>query len=252
MPARTALTRAAELGFDSVELWAAGGELSPVALSASGRRHVRRFVEGLRLGLAALSADLPHLRLTDAAAVDERISRTTAVLDLAVDLHVRVVTCGMGALTHPTTEELSACAIEALRRLGACADARGVVLALRPEQEGGDRLLAVLEALRCPSIGVCLDPAAILMSGGNPTARLERYVDQVTLVHVRDARTAREGHGGCETTLGEGDLDWLQPLAMLEAADYRGAYILRRRDSADAPSAVAQGRERLLRLLAET
>ena len=42
---------------------------------------------------------------------------------------------------------------------------RGVIYAMRPSRDFGDRLVGVLDALRCPSIHVGLDPAAMVMSG---------------------------------------------------------------------------------------
>src|SRR5262245_53527584 len=113
--AKSALRLAAEMEFRGVELPAAHGETTPQELSPSGRRHLQRMAADLGLSFSALTADFPGLRLSDARSIDERVERTCAILDLAADLGVPVVTAGVGALTHPQTGEPSDVAVEALR-----------------------------------------------------------------------------------------------------------------------------------------
>ncbi len=226
------LRRAAEMSFREVE-FAAVGEVAPAGISATGRRHLAHFVHGLGLDLAALTADLPALRLSDPGTVGEKVQRTEQVLDLAADLKVPVVTAAAGALTHPETGEPSPLALEALQRIGSRADARGVIYALRPTRETGERLVRVLDELRCPSIGVCLDPAAVVMSGADPLAAIERWADQIILFHARDGTAGLADRPGRETRLGEGEVDLMGVLAMLGVAEYSGPWILRRSDSPD-------------------
>src|ERR1700752_3198759 len=90
LPVKDGIRAASELGFQDVELAAATGEITPAELSASGRRHVQRLVSGAGLGIAALTADIPGTRLTDPRTVDERVSRTCQIIDLARDLGVTV------------------------------------------------------------------------------------------------------------------------------------------------------------------
>lgn len=246
---KEALNKAAELAFREIELSTASGELSPPNLSTSGRRHLARLVDGLGLRMAALVADVPGLRLTDPRTVDERVERTCQVLELAADLKVPTVTASVGALTHPDTGEPSPGAIQALARIGEFADSRGVRYALRPSHDSGERIVRVLEALRCPSIGICLDPAAMVMAGANPVASIEQYVGQVILMHARDGTSGLAEHSGRETPLGEGDVDLPGLLAVLEVAEYRGPYVLRRTDSRNPAADLAAAREHLKRLL---
>src|SRR3990172_9546710 len=101
LPIKEAFREAAALKFNLVEIPAVMGETAPRNLSSSGRRHLARYVDGLGLGVAALAADMPTLRLTDPNSVDERVARTCEIIDLAKDLKVRIVTASAGALTHP-------------------------------------------------------------------------------------------------------------------------------------------------------
>jgi sugar phosphate isomerase/epimerase len=231
LPIKEAFRKAAELKFHAVELPTVTGETAPRSLSSSGRRHLARYVEGLGLEVAALAADIPALRLTDARTVDERVARTCEIIDLAKDLKVRIVTASVGALTHPETGGPSPLAAEALHRIGEYADSRGAVYAIRPSHDAGDRIVRVLDELRCPSIQIGLDPAAMVMSGVNPSTAVERLADRVALLHARDATAGLTDRPGRETRYGEGEVDFVGILAMLEAAEYQGAYILRRSGS---------------------
>ena len=246
---KAALGRAAALDFRAVELPAARGELAPDNLSPSGRRHLARFARGLGLELSALSAELHGLLLTNPRTVQERIERTCQVIDLAADLGVAVVVAGAGALTHPESSEPSPLAVEALVRIGEYADRRGVSYSLRPTREGGERLLRVLDTLRCPSIGICLDPAALVMAGQNPLASVDRLIEHVRMTHVRDATAGMPDCAGQETRLGEGDVDLTGVLAALGAGDYAGPYIVRRTSSSDPTRDLSDARETLRHLL---
>jgi len=227
LPIKDAFRKAAELRFHVVELPAVMGEAAPRNLSSSGRRHLARYVEGLGLGVAALSADMPSLRLADPGTIDERVARTCEIIELAKDLKVRIVTASVGALTHPESGDLSPPAEEALRRIGEYADARGAVYAIRPSHDGGDRVVRVLDELCCPSIQIGLDPAAMVMSGVNPSGAAERLAHRIALLHARDATAGLTDRPGRETRFGDGEVDFVGILAMLEAAEYRGAFIVR-------------------------
>jgi sugar phosphate isomerase/epimerase len=249
LPIKDAFRKAAELKFHVVELPAVMGEAAPRNLSSSGRRHLARYVEGLGLGVAALAADMPALRLTDSSTVDERVARTCEIIDLAKDLKVRIVTASVGALTHPETGEPSPLAAEALHRIGEYADARGAVYAIRPSHDAGDRVVRVLDELRCPSIQIGLDPAAMVMSGVNPFDAVERLADRVALLHARDATAGLTDRPGRETRYGEGEVDFVGILAMLEAAEYRGAFIVRRCDIVHPIPDLQAARDALARVL---
>lgn len=249
LPIKDAFRKAAELKFHVVELPAVTGEAAPRNLSSSGRRHLARYVESLGLSVAAMAADMPALRLTDSSTIDERVARTCEIIDLAKDLKVRIVTASVGALTHPETGGPSPSVAAALRRIGEYADARGTVYAIRPSYDAGDRVVRVLDELRCPSIQIGLDPAAMVMSGVNPLAAMERFADRIALLHARDATAGLSDRPGRETRFGEGEVDFVGIMAVLEAAAYRGAYIVRRCDSPHPIPDLQAARDALTRAL---
>lgn len=249
LPTKQGLRKAADLAFRAVELATVAGDVAPSNLSSSGRRALWRYTDGLGLRMAALVADLPGLRLTDPRTVDERVERTCGILELAADLKVPVVTASAGALTHPDTGEPSPPAVDALKLIGEYADSRGLVYALRPSYDSGDRMVRVLAELGCPSIRVCLDPAAMAMAGANPMSLIERLADQIAFVYARDGTAGLSERTGHETRLGEGDVDLVGVLATLSAVDYTGPYILRRTDSQTPIADLQDARDMLSRLL---
>ncbi len=249
LPVKDAIRTAAELKFQAVELAAVSGELAPNNLSDSGRRHLARLVRGFGLDLASLVADIPQTRFTDPHTVSRRVDQTCLIIELARDLGVPLVTASVGPLTHPDTGEPSAPAVEALARIGELADACGVIFAIRPSSETGDRILRVLAGLRCPAIRVGFDPAAMAMAGTNPLRQIEQVAEHIRLFHVRDATAGLADRPGRETRLGEGELDVIGLMAVADAAHYDGPYILRRTDSASPLQDIRDAKARIEREL---
>jgi sugar phosphate isomerase/epimerase len=251
VPAKEGFQRAAELGLSGVEFGAAVGDLSPENLSRSGRKHVTRLVEGLGLRLTSLVADMPGLRLTDPKSIQERIDRTCRIVEMSLELGIRTVSAAAGSLTHPETGEPSELALDALSRIGEFADSRGVVYAVRCTHDGPERIGRVLSELGCPALGLCLDPAALVMGGLNPAALAESLHERIRLVHARDATAGGANRPGHETRFGEGEVDWVGILDVLGEAGYRGAYVLRRTDSQSPLSDLETARDRIVEYLSQ-
>lgn len=252
---KSAARQAASMRFRVVEVGAATGEVSPERLSQSGRRHFVRFLEQQGLKLVSLSADMPHHRFTDPASADHRVEHTRRILDMAREMGVTCVSASVGAWAHPESGDPSPVALEALSRIGDAADYFGVRFALRPSYDAGDRLVTLLNRMNCPSMRVCLDPAAIVMTGGNPLAGVERWIERLALVHARDAtagaidRATAEGHAGRETRLGEGDVDFVGLLSTLRDAEYHEPFIVRRGDAGSPVDDISHDRDVLAQWL---
>ncbi len=246
---RDALRRAADLLFRTVELSAASDDVSPASLTAGGRRHLLKYMDGLGLLPAAITGDLPGLRFTDAGTVDERVSRTCEILQLAADLKAPVVTASVGALIHPQSGEPSGLAREALHRVGEFAESRGVIYAIRPSHDSGEGAARLLRGLSCPSLRVGMDPAMLVMTGANPQAVIERLAGEISLIYARDGTQGGTEQTGRETRLGEGDVDWVGVLRAINDADYSGPFILRRTDSPTPSADLESGRKTLSRLM---
>lgn len=244
---REGLRWAADAQFGMVELTCTG-ELSPQELSQSGRRHLRAFLRGLGLVPASFVADFPQLRLTDPRVVEERVDRARQAMQLARDAGITVVTSAVGALTHPDRPEASPAAVDALRELAGHADRCGVTFSIRPTQDSGERVRAVLDAAGAATLRVDLDPAEQVMSGANPLAMIMRCPGEIAVVHARDGTLGSRDRGGRETPLGAGDVDFATLADVLREIDYVGPLVLRRTDSPSAVADMLAGRDQLLRL----
>lgn len=249
MAPKQAFRKASEMHFRTIEFGVGEGELSPKNLTRSGRRHVSRFVEGLGLSIASLVADFPGMRLTDPLSVDGRVTCTKDIIDLASDLLVGVVTTSLGATAHPETAAPAPLVVQALRALGEHADARGVLLAVRPTSDNAERTASLLAEVACPAVVVGLDPAAQVMAGHNPLALVESAGGRIPIMHVRDGVVGNSERGGYETRLGDGDVDMIGVLAAMQEADFRGPYIVRRCQSDTPMDDLQVGHDRLKQLL---
>ncbi len=235
LPPKEGLRRASAMGFRAAQFPAVAGELSARSLSSSGRRHLKRFASGLGLEIVALVADFPAIRLTEPTSIDQRVKETIEVIEMAAELAVPTVVTSLGAVTDADSMAVSPVAGEALGQMAEVADARGRTLALKPSHDAGTRLVNVLDSVGCSAVGVCLDPAEMVMCGANPLNQFDQWATRVALVHARDATAGDQWRVGRETSLGEGEVDIRGVLIALADSEYHGDYIVRRMD---APSPV--------------
>ena len=154
-----------------------------------------RFVEGFGLSIASRVADFPGKRLTDPLSVDRRVTCTKDIIELAFDLHVGVVTTSLGAVAHPETGEPAPLAVQALRALGEYADARGVLLAVRPTSDNAERTASLLAEVACPAGIVGLAPSAQVMAGPYPLALLDPTGGRIPTSHSADRGVGDSGAG---------------------------------------------------------
>jgi inosose dehydratase len=89
-----------------------------------------------------------------------------------------------------------------------------------------DRLMDVLDD---PEVGLCIDPAHLQATGGDPVDALKTYLDRVHHVHLKDwdGDIAAEGRARYAfKTLGEGVVDLPGFVEVLLEGDYRGDAII--------------------------
>lgn len=237
LPTRRAILTAYEMGFGVVEIGAGGGETAPRALSESGRRELARLVRDRGMNPAALDT---HFRggLTDPASVDERVAHTKAVVTMARDMGIAIVTSGVGRLGDERSLELAASALSAI---GEVCEGAGVLFAVQTDGVDSAVLGEIVQGLSCPSMRYCVDPGVMLMAGADPVEVVGALSDNVLLAHARDAMTTSSG-GSREAVLGEGEVDYLAFLAALSAAGYHGPHIVRRTDSSDPAPDIARAK----------
>jgi len=246
-PTKEALSLAARLGLGKIEMSAAAGEVDPDRLSRTGRRHLSRYVENLGLALAALGADEAGGSLTDPTTVERLLDKTRKIMELAAELRVPQVTRSLGRLDRSTLEK--GLVPEAVQYLAELADRTGTRVAI--QTAGGDPQLLreLLDQVDSPLVGVCYDPAALVIEGRDGLSAMEPLADRLMLARVSDGVPGAGGRPGYETALGRGQVDLAAYLGSLAGAGYAGALLIRRLHAERPIEEIEQARDRLRSLL---
>jgi inosose dehydratase len=168
---------------------------------------------------------------------------------------VLVLAAATGRDGYDTRPELDAdgwsALLSNLDRAAARAAERGLLATLHPHVgtmvEKRDEVLRVLDG---SGIGLCLDTGHLLIGGTDPAELAREAAGRVGHVHLKDVSasvahkvasgetTYTEGiGGGLYRPLGQGDVDVAGVVGPLEAAGYRGWYVLEQDTILDGPPA---------------
>jgi sugar phosphate isomerase/epimerase len=222
---RESLRQAAALGAKGVVL-EASGDLSPRALSESGKRDLRHVLRTVELSLVALH--LPTRRPFDSLdGLEDRLSRIAGAFRLAYDLGARVVLARVGPVPPDSEAERLSALRQALSEMGRMADHQGVRLAIETGTESGEVLRGLLDGLGHPGLAASVDPGALLRLGHDPVEAVvslgpwvaHAYASEGTAGGTSQALIAPNPRG---FGFRPGSLDWEAYLGSLEEVDYRG------------------------------
>lgn len=238
---RRGLEQAARLGVGGIQVDAVG-DLAPAKLSQTGRREFRNLLRAYNLELAALGC--PLRRGLDAAEDQQpRIEHVRKVMTLAFDLGCRIAVVEAGRVPEKPDDPRGHRLDESLHALGQHGDRIGAILALHTGLEPGENLRRYLDRFDTGGLGVCLDPAALLLRDFDPYESTRALQGKIAHALARDARRSGAASPGEEIALGHGDIDWLSLLSVLEEVEYRGWLAISRstgdRRAADIEAGVA-------------
>jgi L-ribulose-5-phosphate 3-epimerase len=247
LPLRRALQEAERLGIGGVQVDAVG-DLSPKALSQTGRRQFLHLLRAHNVELTALGCPLRH-GLDTLENQEGRLDHVRKVMSLSFDLGPRIAIVQAGRV--PAEDDVSPRATlmtEALTVLGQHGDRSGAVLALETGLESGAALRKYLDRFDAGGLGVNLDPANLLMHDFNPYESAHALQGKVVHCHAKDARKSGASRSAQEVPLGAGDIDWMQFLGELEEIEYRG-WLVVERESGGGPQEMAAAVGFLRRIL---
>ena len=210
-------TRLEALGVGAVQL-----ALDPVLESPDefGTAIPRLREAGIRIASGMLEAvgedysTLESIARTGGVRPDEHWPATRAraerVAALAGREDIPLVTMHAGFIPHDAADPGRAVVLDRLRTIADLFAAAGVRLGLETGQESAATLIAALEALDHPNVGVNFDPANMILYGmGDPLEGLRILAPRVLQVHIKDALpTEVPGTWGAEVPAGEGAVDW--------------------------------------------
>lgn len=254
LPIPEGVRKAREVGADGMQVYVVEGEMSAEALDADRRRAFRDLVEECGLEISALCGDLGGHGFQIPAENEEKIRRSQAIVDLAVDLGTSVVTTHIGVVPADSSAPVYRNQLAVCRELGAYAEAKGVTFAIETGPETATRLKGFLDDVGSKGIGVNLDPANLIMVlNDDPVQAVYTLRDYIVHTHAKDgvqykpcdpvkvyASFAEGGIEGLnigelfnELPLGEGAVDWDAYLDALEEIGYRGYLTIEREVGAD-------------------
>jgi L-ribulose-5-phosphate 3-epimerase len=248
LPLRRAVAAAARLSVPGVQVDAAG-ELSPSELSQTGRRELRHLLQGHNLELTALGCPLPG-GLDVAEDQQRRLDHVRKVLALSFDLGPRVAIVEAGAVPAEPDSPRSALLRESLLSVGQYGDRIGARLALQTGLESGAALALFLRGLDTGGLGANLAPANLLEHGFDPYDSTRALQGFILHTAARDLRGCSPSRAALEVRLGEGDIDWMKYMGVLEEVAYHGWLTVERETGDNRLSDVAEGVAFLRRLVA--
>ena len=243
LPLNKVVEKAAQLGFDGIELIAKRPHASPIDLDADGRKQLKEEIESKGLELACIagyqdfSNDLDH---PDMPHFEKELLYLRETIRMAQDLDCRIVRIYSGFLRPniPYQDQWDWC-VSYLREGAKFAEDHGVFLALQNHSEITVHHLDVLqmiEEIDSPAMKVALDAPYVVRCG----VPLEEAVadvgslivystasDQIgrpVSLHLAPSTFKMSGHYSLTRNIavpaGEGDVDYRTFFKALKAVDY--------------------------------
>ncbi len=222
----TIAAKAAEYGYDGVELRGVRGELRLTHVpdlagdpSSAKRVFADKGVELVCLGTSCSMARRPRSEvLRQRAELEEHI-------ELAAKLDCPFVRVFAGEVERGDTREaaLSRAAAELLKIAPFASEQRVTILV----QNGGDfsgstDLWFLCDSVSHPSVHACWDPCVAMTVGERPTTSIPRLRSQLGMVHVCDGSFNEMGFmtGGYQVP-GKGDVEWGRAIELLRGMFYQ-------------------------------
>ena len=168
---------------------------------------------------------------------------------LAERMGLDLVSFHAGFLPHGTDDPERVTLLDRLRTVIDIFEDRGVHVALETGQESADTLLAVLEELDRPTVGVNFDPANMILYGmGDPVLALDRLSVWVRQIHIKDAQRATQpGQWGSEVPVGTGEVDWSAFFGLVRARDMNVDLVIEREAGEERVADVCTARDLVTR-----
>lgn len=254
---REGIALAASLGLSGVQIYATTGDFSPETLSNTEKEEYKSLLRENGLVISALCGDMGGYGFERAEDNVERIKKTKAIIDLAVEFATTVVTTHIGVIPSDKSNPRYKVMLDSLTECGLYAKSKGVTLAIETGPESAATLLSFLKDTK-GGVGVNLDPANFTMvTAQDAVEAVYMLKDYIVHTHLKDGRklddsmTPEEVYhafavGGVdalnacksfiELPIGEGDVDWESYIAALKDIGFEG-FLTIERECGDDPSA---------------
>jgi len=249
LPWREALVKAAEIGFDGVQITVAGDYL-PWPPTFSSTTELRTALRNQGLELSALAGGFGNCALTDRAERGRKIDHAKRVLDFALELDTRIVTSHVGMIPEDLGTPEGRAMIAALSAVAEHGQASGCTLAMETGPEPPEQMLALLQEINNPGLAVNYDPSNLLMKGFDWLGGVEVLGDFIVHTHAKDGVRLPDGRGE-QRPLGEGEVDFDAWVMALRKFGFDGYLTIERESGEDRVGDIIRGFEFLRRYCVE-
>lgn len=215
-------------------------------LSETGRRDLLHLVQENGLTVAGAVFPLKDA-LYEPDKIDARMDALRDAMKFAYSIRAGTLCIRVGRIPEDSQSNERKLLIEALCDLARYSNHIGTVLAITPTNDSAESLRALLDEVKTGPMGIDFDPAHFAMTGRPVADSLQHLYDYVSHVQLRDGTHGIDG--GQETAVGQGNVDWVEVLALLGEMDYRGWLTAIRTQGDDPVRDLARGITSVQRLL---
>ncbi|MBQ4118928.1 MAG: sugar phosphate isomerase/epimerase [Clostridia bacterium] len=254
LPLDESLKLASELEFDGVQIYATTGEFSPEALNDKRKLEIKNLLKKYKLEISALCGDMGGYGFQIEKDNPERIRKTKAIIDLASEFNISVITTHIGVIPSDECHPRYKIMLDAITKCGEYASSKGVTLAIETGPETAKTLLGFLKKTN-GGVGVNLDPANFVMvTGQDPVEAVELLNEYIVHTHAKDGIMLKStdpeiiydhfATGGIEalniadyfleTPIGQGKVDFKAYISALKKYGYDG-YLTIERETGENP-----------------
>jgi sugar phosphate isomerase/epimerase len=162
---------------------------------------------------------------------DQRLAKTAAVAGITAQLGTDLLSVHVGFVPEDHKDPKHAVMVERTRKVADAVGQHGIKLVMETGQESPEHLLAFMDAVNRPNLGVNFDPANMILYGvGEPVEALSMLKGGVLHTHMKDAtwsKTPKQAWGE-EVVLGTGEADIPRIVSKLRAFGYTGTLAIER------------------------
>ncbi|MBI4580423.1 MAG: sugar phosphate isomerase/epimerase [Planctomycetes bacterium] len=162
---------------------------------------------------------------------DDRFAKTLAAADITARLGSDMLSVHVGFVPEDHGDPKHKVMVDRVRRLADGVGERGVKLVMETGQESPEELMAFMDEVGRPNLGVNFDPANMILYGiGEPIDAVALLKERIIHVHMKDAVWAAKPRleWGEEVVLGTGEADIPRVVSKLRAQGYTGTLAIER------------------------
>ena len=233
-----AISEAATLGVNGIQMYSTYGKNSPEHLTKGKRKELLDYVKSNGLVFSAICGDLGE-GFSNAEKNPYLVNRSKEIMELALDLECNIVTTHIGVIPDNVHDDTYKIIQEACFELAQYADSLNAHFAVETGPEKAVTLKNFLDSLKSNGVAVNFDPANFVMvTGDDPVQAVYSLKNYIVHTHAKDGvklldvdpriiygdieSEISSGRAFEEKPLGKGNVDFYAYLSALDEIGYRG------------------------------